>query len=155
MTLAKRDILQVNSTIIAGLLILLTIQTTVSSFEIFDSYSTNQGKIGKLTELIKNSNDTNLNEKANERIIELKIFQTELLEDAERDSPLVNSVQNIPMILFVITMIPFIGACVWEMHDETKGSFESSTRPGRIMTYAGFVFLFLATFFLVLIRLST
>jgi len=155
MTLAKRDLLQVNATIIAGLLILLTIQTTVSSFEIFDNYFSNQGKIDKLTNLIKNSNDTKLNEKANERIIELTIFQTELLEDAERDDQLFRSVQTIPMILFAITMIPFIGACIVEMHDETKGSFESSTHKGRMMTYAGFIFLILSTFFLVITRLMS
>ena len=154
MTLPKRDLLQLNATIIAGLLILLTIQTAILPLNVFDIHLLNQDKIDKLETLIKISNDTRLKEKANERINELIVFDIELLVDAQDSLHSLRIVLiELAMILFIVGIIPFAASCIKEIRDDVKSGWESSSEVGRWMTYAGFVFLFTGSFLLVIFRL--
>lgn len=150
MTLEKRDLLQVNATIIAGLLILLTIQSTSTSFwDLYEDHLSINEKIQELEKLANdNSTGSDLEMKISERIIELKIKDTENLAETNFVEKPVN-----PMILFLITMVPFIGSCIWEIHESRKTpDIRMSSIQGRSMAYVGFVLLFASTLGLILIR---
>jgi hypothetical protein len=150
MVLENRDLLQVNATVIAGLLILLTIQSTTTFWDLYEDHMSIEQKIQELKKLANNtSDDFDLQKKINERIIELTI------EDSEKfaDTHLIDKTSIDPMIFFLVTMIPFIGSCIWEIHFGTKNPGTiSSSQQGRIMTYIGFVMLFASTLALILVR---
>ena len=103
MGLSKNALLQVNATIIAGLLILLTIQSSSPLTEYFVDWQSIENKLEILENVANNTNDKVLVEKVNNRIAELTIQQIELVQDAQLQKlPPIN-----PMVFFLATMIPF------------------------------------------------
>lgn len=145
----KKTLLQINATIITGLLILLTIQATT------------EGGIPFLLELgsLRNSvemydeamNDTSIDpillKAMKERQAELKL---EVMEQESRlkfvpDFWLIQLIFN-PISTFTFSMMFFIFSTIMELYN--KG--EAATKSGLAITYAGFLIMFIAVLLMII-----
>jgi len=151
MAIAKNVLLQVNATILAGLLILLTIQSNSPLTEYFVDWQQIENKLEVFERVTNQTEDEVLTQKINDRIAELTIEQIELVQDARyQNLPPIN-----PMVFFMVTMTPFIGSCIWEIHRSGKTSVEYSSRLSHWFSYVGFVMLFFSTLYFIAIQLQS
>lgn len=158
MTLSKNSLLQVNTTVIAGLLILLTIQSTASFSDYLDNGQVIENKISALNETAKTTKDVILSEKIHQRISELRISEIELLQESKFE----NFIAISPSVFFLVSMMAFIGSCIWEMKDSTANSISNmtnknhnSTTTGKVFSYLGFSLLFTSVFYLLAIQIAS
>lgn len=152
MAISKNILLQVNATIIAGLLILLTIQSSSPLTEYFVDWQQIENKLEVFENVANNTGDAVLLQKVNNKIADLTIEQIELVQDAKfQNLPPIN-----PMVFFMVTMTPFIGSCIWEIHRSPEISrVEYTSRNSRMLSYVGFVMLFFSTLYFIAIQLQS
>lgn len=149
-TLGSKELLQIDATVIAGLLILLTIQGASNE----DNLSWIDGVIRneqiKNLENLKTDSTPEMIEKINEEIIRLTIEdQNALTKEKTRQQfiPLIRIVN--PAIPFLISMAIFITSAISEAYVSLRHQEEAS-RVGRITMYMGFVMLLVSTALMVL-----
>ncbi len=146
----RRIILQVNATVVAGLLILLTIQATVEGgFPFLLDIRSLNNSIDMYDKAI---NDTSLDpillEAMKKRQAEIKL---EVMEKEEQlsDVPnlwLIELFYN-PLATFTFSMLFFIASIIREL--DLKD--ENASRLGLGLSYAGFMIMFIAVLFMVII----
>ncbi len=152
MVLTSQQLIQVNATIIAGLLILLTLQATASggiSF-LFD-LSVTREQIEMYENLMNDTNqDPVLFDAMKKRHAELKLdlAERELKFGKSSDNWLIELFYN-PITTFTSAMVFFLIAIMWEIGPLSK--HDDASKIGKILTYIGFMTMFVSVVVLILI----
>ncbi len=140
MVLQSKDLIQINATIITGLLILLTIQATAAGTVPFlVERSALYESIDAYDELINSTkNDPILLEHMKTRQAELKIqtFEVDLRLGQSSDNYIINLFYN-PITTFSASMFFFVVSCIAEIPHSSK--HEAPSKLGRSLTIVGFM----------------
>lgn len=151
LVLSSHDLLQIDATVIAGLLILLTLQGTSSNNDLsfIDGEIMNRQIINLQGMLKDNSESPKMVEKINDEIMNLKIEEQNLLiktQTKQQFAPLSRIVD--PSIPFLFSMGIFILSAIAESYRAVHQQ-ETSSKFGRVTMYMGFVFLLASTVLMV------
>lgn len=141
-TLSKRDLLQVNATIIAGLFILLSIQSLPDSgVLIFDDVISRGAQMEKYQEIMNDSTEDELvKEEAKKRYVEIKLDLEEDLIEFQHDqkTKILQFFFN-PISYFFISMIFFVVSSISILSSRAEN--DSFFKLGEVLTIAGFIFI--------------